>query len=79
MTVHSVAVATMKFLFDICDCIVDSDVGMSDSSLVLGICMCMDTGMCNCTSLQVWIGGKRKLGLKSTIAFIRCSKERSCG
>ena len=37
MTVTSVAVATTTFLFGMCDCTVDSDIGMGDSSLVLGI------------------------------------------
>ena len=37
MTVTSVAVATTTFLFGMYDFIVDSDVGMGDSSLVLGI------------------------------------------
>ena len=32
-----VAVATMKFLFGICDCTVDTDIGTGDFSLVLGI------------------------------------------
>ena len=37
MTVTNVAFATMKFLFDICDGMVDSDVGMGNFLLVLGI------------------------------------------
>ena len=37
MTVASVAVATMKFLSGMRDCMVDSDFGTSDYSLVLGI------------------------------------------
>ena len=40
MTVASiarVALATAKFLFDMCDCAVDSDNGKGDFSLVLGI------------------------------------------
>ena len=36
MTVASVAVATAKCLFAMCDCMVDSDVGTMDCSLVLG-------------------------------------------
>ena len=32
-----VAVATTKFLFGMCDCTVDIDVGTGDFSLVLGI------------------------------------------
>ena len=35
MTVTSVAVATKKFLFGMCDCTVHSDVGTNDFSLVL--------------------------------------------
>ena len=37
MTVTSAAVATTKFLLDMRDCIVDSDVGTGDFSLVPGI------------------------------------------
>ena len=37
MTDTSVAVATTKFLFGMCDCTVDSDVGTGDFSLVPGI------------------------------------------
>ena len=37
MTVVSVAVATTKFAFGMCDCMVDSDVGTGDFSLVPGI------------------------------------------
>ena len=37
MTVTSVTVATTKFLFGMCDCTVDSDVGTEDFSLVLRI------------------------------------------
>ena len=33
----SVAVATTKFLYGICDCTVESDVGKSEFSLVLRI------------------------------------------
>ena len=36
MTVTSVAVATTKFLFAICDCTIDNDVSTGDFSLVLG-------------------------------------------
>ena len=35
--VTSVAVATAKFLFGMCNCTVDSDIGMGGFSLVLGI------------------------------------------
>ena len=37
VTVASVAAAKMKFLFGICNCKVDSDVGTGDILLVLGI------------------------------------------
>ena len=37
MTVTSIAVATTKSLFGMCDCTVDSDVGTGAVSLVLGI------------------------------------------
>ena len=37
MTVVSVAVEATKFLFGMCHCMVDSDVGMGDFSLVPGI------------------------------------------
>ena len=37
MTVTSIAVVTMKFLFGMCDCTVDVDVGMGDFSLLLWI------------------------------------------
>ena len=37
MTVTSVAVATTKLLFGMCDCMVNSDVGMGDFSLTLEI------------------------------------------
>ena len=37
MTDISVALETTKFLFGICDCTVDSDVGRSDTLLGLGI------------------------------------------
>ena len=37
MIVPSVAVVTEKFLFSTCDCMVYSDVGMGDFSLVRGI------------------------------------------
>ena len=37
VTVTSAAGATLKFLFGMCDCTVDSDVGNGDFSLVLGI------------------------------------------
>ena len=35
--VTSIAVATTKFLFGMCDCMVDSDAGFSNFSLMLGI------------------------------------------
>ena len=37
MTVTSVAVATTKSIFGLCNCTVDSDVGKGNFSLVLGI------------------------------------------
>ena len=37
MTVPSVAVATMNFMFGMCNCSVDSDAGTGDFSLVLWI------------------------------------------
>jgi len=37
MTVTSFAVATKKFLFGMCDCMVDSDAGKGDLSFELGI------------------------------------------
>ena len=37
MTVTSFAVVTTMFLFGMGDCTVDSDIGMSNLSLVLGI------------------------------------------
>ena len=37
MTITSVAVGTTKFLFGICDCMVDIDDGTDDLSLVLGV------------------------------------------
>ena len=37
MTVTRVTVATTKFLFGMCDCMVGRDVGAGDSSFVLGI------------------------------------------
>ena len=37
MLLTSVAAVTTKFLFGMCDCMGDNDVGKSDSSLVLGI------------------------------------------
>ena len=36
MTVTSVAVATTKSLFDMCNCTVNSNIGTGDFSLVLG-------------------------------------------
>ena len=36
MTATSVADAMAKFLFGMCDCTINSDVGRSDFSLVLG-------------------------------------------
>ena len=54
MTVTSVAVATTKFLLGMCDCMVGSDVGKGDLSLVTGFCMCVDTLMCDCTCLRAW-------------------------
>jgi len=37
VTVTSVAVVTKQFLFGMCDCIVDIDVGKNNFSFVLGI------------------------------------------
>ena len=37
VTIASVAVATTKFLFDICECILNSGAGTGDVSLVLEI------------------------------------------
>ena len=37
ITFTSVAVATTQFLFGMCDCIVDSNVGVGDCLLMLGI------------------------------------------
>ena len=37
MTITSAAVVTAKFLFDMCDCMVDIDIGIGDFSLLLGI------------------------------------------
>ena len=37
MTVTGVAVVTTNFLIGMCDCTVDSDAGMGNFSLVLGI------------------------------------------
>ena len=37
MTASSVAVATKKFLFGMCDCTVSSNAGTGDFSLVLGV------------------------------------------
>ena len=37
VTITNAAVATAKFLFGMCDCTVDIDVGTGDFSLVLGI------------------------------------------
>jgi len=55
VTVTSVAVVTMKFLFGTCNCTVDSDIGTSDFSLVLGILhMCVDMHTCNHMCLWIW-------------------------
>ena len=37
MTVTSLAVATMKFLSGMCNCMIDSDVGKDDFLLALGV------------------------------------------
>ena len=37
VTVNSAAVVASQFLFVMCDCMVDSDVGMGHISYVLGI------------------------------------------
>ena len=49
-TVTSVAVATKKSLFGICDCTVHSEVGTGNFSLLQG----METRMCNHTHLRAW-------------------------
>jgi len=36
VTVTSVAIVIVKFIFCMCDCMVDRNVGMSDLSLILG-------------------------------------------
>ena len=46
MTVPSVAVATMKFLLGLCNCMVDIDAGLGDFGLMLGdFCVCGHTHM----------------------------------
>ena len=53
MTVASVAVATTEFLFDMCNCITDSDIGMGNFSLMLGILhMCGHTHVSSRVSLS---------------------------
>ena len=46
MTVTSVAVATTKFLFGMCDCTVDSDTQTGEFSLMLGILHVCRTRAC---------------------------------
>ena len=49
MTVTDVVVMTMKFLFGMCNCMVDSNVGKGHFSLVLGLlCVCVDTHVIAC-------------------------------
>ena len=55
VTVTSVAVVTTKFLFGICDCTVDSDVGKGDSFRA-GAFACVDTCTCDRTCLRAWTG-----------------------
>ena len=55
MTVANVAVATTKFLFGICACTVDSDVGAGNFSLVLRVCRFVDTLTCNDTYFAGYI------------------------
>ena len=61
MTITSVAVATKKFLFGMCDCTVDSDVGTNDFSLVLRIFnVCGHAHVRSCISLGMelcWLRG----------------------
>ena len=52
VTLISVAVATANFLFGMCNYTVDSDVGVGDFSLVLGICTCLDTRTCDRACLR---------------------------
>ena len=47
VTVTSVTVVTMKFVFGICNCMVDSDIRMGEFWLVLGI-------LHGCTCLLAW-------------------------
>ena len=54
MTITSVAVTIAKFIFGMCDCTVDSDVGMGDFSLKEGICKCMDNRTFDRTCLRTW-------------------------
>ena len=54
MTVTSVAVAKTKFLFDMHDCTVGSDVGKGDFRSCWGFCTCVDTCTCDRTCLHTW-------------------------
>ena len=52
--VTSAAVVTTEFLFGICDCKVNSNVGKgSFFSSCWEVSMCMDTCMCKCLSLNM--------------------------
>ena len=54
VTVASAVVVTTKFLFGICDCTVDSDVGTGDFSLVLRISTCVPTRTCDRMRIRAW-------------------------
>ena len=56
MTFTSVAIATTKFLFGMCDCVVISDIGPGDFALLLGNYTSVDTGTCDHTCLRAWTG-----------------------
>ena len=57
MTVISVAFATKKFLFGMCDCMIDSDVGTGDFPLVMGILLeCGNVHRYDRKCLRAWTG-----------------------
>ena len=56
VTVTNVAVATTKFLFGMCDCTVDSDIGQAIFRSCWGFYMCVAMGTCDRTCLKVWTG-----------------------
>ena len=56
VTVISIAVTTTKFLFGMCDCTVNNNVGTGDFSLVLGEFARVDTRTCDRTCLRTWAG-----------------------